>query len=236
MQRPIHVAEVHQQIVTVHALLSAFPLVAALAALGTARLYHPGDQERRVWVAVALACLIWACGRALFGYTQIAQGRLLPYPSAAEAFTAASFVLFMVALHTEYRIVSHLVTRSQMWVTAVVGLAGFAAAYTLFLRPVVAAGIANPAEAATMALSLMGAALIPLALIPAMVFFGGLSGYTWLLIAGSVLCLALSVMWFANAVFFGEWFVGHRSNVLQIVGFGLLTIGALWGRSIMAEA
>ena len=30
-----------------------------------------------------------------------------------------------------------------------------------------------------------------------------------------------------RAVFFDVWFVGHRSNVLQIAGFALLAVGAL---------
>jgi hypothetical protein len=236
LQPPIPLPDLYQQIVTVHALLTLFPLLAASTVLAAATSYHPGDQERRVWVAVALACLAWAGGRALFGYTYIAEGHLLPYPSAAEVFTAASFVLFLAALRAEYGIVSNLVTRSQMLIAAVIGLAGLATGYTLFLRPIVVDGITDPVEVVSVAIAVMGAALIWLSLIPAMVFLGGLAGYAWLLIAGSVICLALSVMWFANAVLFGEWFVGHRSNVLQIAGFGLLTVGALWGRSIMVEA
>lgn len=235
LQRPIRAAEIYQQIVTVHAVLSVFPILAAATALGAARSYLPGDQERRVWMVVALACLLWAAGRALFGYTKIAEGDPLPFPSAADAFTGAFFVLVVVGLYAEYRLVRNLVTPRQSRIVAAVTLAAFAFGYSLFLRPVVAGGVENTAEAVSVAFSVMGIALVPLALIPAIVFFGGLEGYVWLLIAASITCLALAVMWFSNAVFFGDWFVGHRSNVLQIVGFGLLAISGLWHRSIMAE-
>ncbi|MDR5684091.1 MAG: hypothetical protein QN163_08710 [Armatimonadota bacterium] len=236
LQRPVRTAEVYRQIVTVHAALSTFPLLAALGALGASRSYRTGDRERGVWRTIALACVLWAAGRGLFGYTQIVGGNPLPFPSAADAFTAAFFVLFLAAVYAEYAIVRELVTWRQTSVVAAVALGALALGYWSFLRPVLGGGLAGGAEAVSVAFSLMGIVLIPLALIPATVFLGGLEGYVWLLIAAAIVCLALAVMWFSHAVFFGEWFVGHRSNILQIGGFALLTVGALWHRSIMREA
>jgi hypothetical protein len=83
--------------------------------------------------------------------------------------------------------------------------------------------------------SLAGLALIPLAVAPAMAFFGGLEGYVWLIISASLVCISVAVMWLSNAVFFDVWFVGHRSNVLQMVGFALLAVGAFWHRALMQE-
>ncbi|MCS7234806.1 MAG: hypothetical protein RMM30_02345 [Armatimonadota bacterium] len=98
-----------------------------------------------------------------------------------------------------------------------------------------AGGLRGPGESVSLALSLAGLALIPLAAAPALAFFGGLEGYVWLVVSASLVCVAVAVMWVSNAMFFDAWFAGHRSNVLQIAGFALLAVGAFWHRALMRE-
>jgi hypothetical protein len=236
LQRPVRAADAQRQHVVVSAALVAFPLLAAAAALGAARSYRPGDRERTVWSGLGLAAALWAAGRALFWYAQTSLGHPMPFPSPADLLTAGFFLLALVAVYQEYRTVRDLVGPTHRVALVAVALVTLLAGYVLFLEPVVAGGLRTTAQSVSVAFSLGGLVLIPLATAPALVFFGGLAGYVWLLISASLVCIAVAVMWFSNAVFFDVWFVGHRSNVLQIAGFALLAVGALWHRQLMREA
>ncbi len=234
LQRPVRAAEVQRQHNLVSAALVLFPLLAAGASFGAAASYRPKDRERTVWTSLGAACLLWALGRAVFWYGQV-LGEPPAFPSVAELLTAGFFLLSLWGVYQEYRAVRELVGPPQR--VAMVGLAvvTLVVGYLLFLQPVVAGGLRGPGESVSLALSLAGLALIPLAAAPALAFFGGLEGYVWLVVSASLVCVAVAVMWFSNAVFFEAWFAGHRSNVLQMAGFALLAVGAFWHRALMRE-
>lgn len=236
LQRPVRAADAQRQHVLVSAALVAFPLLSAAAALAAAGSYRTGDRERRVWASLGVAATLWAAGRAVFWYAQASLGHPMPFPSAADILTAGFFLLGLIAVYQEYRAVRDLVGPTHRVVMVAVALVTLVVGYVLFLAPVVAGGLRTTAQSVSVAFSLAGLALIPLATAPALAFFGGLAGYVWLLISASLVCVAVAVMWFSNAVFFDVWFVGHRSNALQIVGFALLAVGALWHRQLMREA
>jgi hypothetical protein len=236
LQRPVRAVDAQRQHVLVSAALVAFPLLAAGAALGAARSYRPGDRERGVWSSLGLAAALWAAGRALFWYAQASFGHPMPFPSAADLLTAGFFLFGLLAVYQQYGAVRDLVGPTHRVAMVAVALVTLLVGYLLFLEPVVAGGLRTTAQSVSVAFSLAGLLLIPLATAPALAFFGGLAGYVWLLISASLVCIAVAVMWFSNAVFFDVWFVGHRSNALQIAGFALLAVGALWHRQLMREA
>jgi hypothetical protein len=233
-QRPVRAAEVRRQHTVVSGALVVFPLVAAAAGFAAAGSYRPGDRERAVWASLGAACALWALGRAVFWYGQV-LGEPPEFPSVAELLTAGFFLLGLWGVLQEYRAVRELVgPRHRLAMVAVVAVT-LVAGYLLFLQPVVAGGLGGVAGLVSLAFSLAGLALIPLAVAPALAFFGGLEGYVWLVVSASLVCIAVAVMWFGNAVYFDAWFAGHPSNVLQVVGFALLAVGALWHRALMRE-
>lgn len=234
VQRPVRAADVQTQHTVVSVALILFPLAAALASFGASGRYRPGDRERTVWNSLGAACLLWALGRAVFWYTQ-ATGEPASFPSVSELLTAGFFALGLWAVYQEYQTVRDLVGPAHRVAMAAVAVAVLVAGYALFLRPVVAGGLVGAAESISIAFSLAGLAMIPLAIAPALAFFGGLVGYVWLVLSASLVCISVAVMWLSNAVFFDVWFVGHRSNVLQMVGFALLAAGAVWHRDLMRE-
>ncbi len=234
LQRPVRAADVQRQHTVVSAALVLFPLLAASGSFSAAGSYRPGDRERAVWTSLGAACVLWAVGRAAFWSLQ-ATGQPTAFPSAADLPTAGFFLLALWAVYQEYRAVRELVGPGHRAVMAGVALAALVAGYLRFLQPVVTGGMWGAAESVSVAFSLAGLALIPLAVAPAMAFFGGLEGYVWLIISASLVCISVAVMWLSNAVFFDVWFVGHRSNVLQMVGFALLAVGAFWHRALMQE-
>lgn len=234
VQRPVRAADVQVQHAVVSVALILFPLVAAAASFGAGGRYRPGDRERTVWNSLGAACLLWTLGRAVFWYSQ-AGGQPAPFPSVPELLTAGFFALGLWAVYQEYQAVRELVGPAHRAAMAAVAVAVLVAGYALFLRPVVAGGLVGAAESVSVALSLAGLAMIPLVIAPALAFVGGLVGYVWLVLSASLVCISVAVMWLSNAVFFDVWFVGHRSNVLQIVGFALLAVGAMWHRDLMRE-
>lgn len=233
-QRPVRAAHVQMQHTAVSAALVLFPLVAAAASFGAAGDYRPGDRERTVWNSLGAACVLWSVGRAVFWYTQ-ATGHPASFPSVPELLTAGFFALGLWAVYQEYQAVRELVGPAHRLTMGAVAAAVLGVGYVLFLRPVVAGGLGGAAESVSVALSLAGLAMIPLAIAPALAFFGGLVGYVWLVLSASLVCIGVAVMWLSNAVFFDVWFAGHRSNVLQMVGFALLAVGAVWHRDLMRE-
>jgi len=234
LQRPVRAADVQRQHTAVSGALVLFPLLAAAGSFSAAGSYRPGDRERTVWTSFGAACVFWALGRATFWYLQ-GTGQPAAFPSPADLPTAGFFLLGLWAVYQEYRAVRDLAGPAHRAVMAGVALAALAVGYVLFLQPVVMGGLQGAAESVSVAFSLAGLALIPLALAPAMAFFGGLEGYVWLIISASLVCISVAVMWLSNAVFFDVWFVGHPSNVLQMVGFALLAVGAFWHRALMRE-
>jgi len=234
LQRPVRAAEVQRQHTLVSAGLVLFPLLAGGAGFAAALSYRPKDRERAVWTSLGAACVLWGTGRAVFWYEQ-AVGQAPSFPSAAELLTAGFFVLGLWAVYQEYRAVRELVGPAQRAAIVAVVLATLVAGYALFLRPVVTAAPWGLKEGTSLALSVAGLAMIPLATAPVLAFLGGLEGYVWGLISASLICISVAVMWYSNAVFFDTWFAGHRSNLLQMVGFALLAMGSFWHRALMRE-
>jgi hypothetical protein len=234
LQRPVRAAERQRQQHVVNGALVVFPLVAAAAGFAAAGSYRPGDRERTVWASLGAACALWALGRAVFWYAQV-LGELPKFPSVAELLTAGFFLFGLWGVYQQYRTVRQLVGPPHRLGTVAVAGVTLVVGYLLFLQPVVAGGVGGFAQSVSLAFSLAGFAMILLAVAPALAFLGGLEGYVWLVVSAALVCIAGAVMWFGNAVYFDVWFVGHPSNVLQLAGFALLAVGAVWHRALMRE-
>lgn len=235
LERPAGSAGRAEQFRRVNTVLVLLPVVAALSAFAAATPYARGDRERTVWLAVGAACFLWAGGRAVFAYQQLLLGHPAPFPSLADAFTVGSGLVLFAGLALELGIAREALQPGQ-----VIGLAAFAGVVLLagagfFLAPILRAGVRDVREALALLFSLGGIALVPLAVLPAFAFRGGLVSYTWVLVSAALVCQGLWILWFSHAVFYGLWFEGHPSNVLQLAAFALLAIGALWQRAVMLQ-
>ncbi len=203
------------------------PLMAGLGCLAAARAYARGDRERAVWTMGAWAALAWTAGRAIFTGHEWIGGRALPFPSLADGFFVAFFVLLGAALWMEVRLVWSVVERSVRRNLTVYG----ALAWAFVLTTVLASVAQSQASALEKALAAFypaaAALLVPAGLVPAAGFRGGTSAYPWLAVAMAAVCLtAASLLHLAV----------HRADALWIAGFVFLAVGGFWQRATLEEA
>ena len=207
---------------------------AATALLRAARTYALLDHERRVWSLAAAAPGIWGVGLlvyALRGWT----GQASPYPSVADAFLVAAFLLLLAALGDEFLLVSPMLTPWQrLALAAGGGLVGVA-----LIGGVMWPVLSNPLHPLERGLDLFYAGtpalLVPLAIGPAIAFRGGASGYVWLGLVAGVTCLALASVGMAYLAFYDLYTDVHRVNLLRVAGLAALSASGTWHRR-MVEA
>ncbi|MDR7416838.1 MAG: hypothetical protein QN193_08495 [Armatimonadota bacterium] len=233
LERPLGIAAREWQALRVHGALVLFPFLAALSTFGTARAYRPEDRERRVWLGLSVAFLLWALGRVAFALHHYrGMGGRSP---EGDVFTAAFFLVVLAAVGGEVRRIRGLglLTRPQLAFLAVVGFAVLALGAALFLRPVLGQSPLTTRDLVGLLFAFLAVLLVPLGLAPAVAFLGGLWSYAWALFSAGMLCLAVGIMWLVNAVFYGTWFEGHPGNILEMAGFALLAAGGMWHEAIL---
>ncbi len=228
LERPTDPLARERQVFRVHAAVVLFPLLASLTTLKTARAYRPGDRERRVWLGLSGACGLWALGRAAFAYAHFLGVGSMGW--MVDAFTVAFCAILLLAVGEEIRLLRELrlLGVPQLAFLAAVGVAALAVGIVLFLEPIVGQGPRTAQDLVGLVLAALAVLLVPVVLAPAAAFLGGLWGYTWGLLSVGMLCLAAGILWWVNAAYYGVWFEGHPTNLLQISGFALMSVGALW--------
>jgi hypothetical protein len=213
----------------------ATPLLAWLGCVVAMRAYAPGDRERTVWMIGALAALAWTAGRVLFAAYQWLGGRALPYPSVADGFFVAFYLLIAVALALEIRLVLPMVDRSVRLILLGLGIIGWAAGFVFILAPIVAS-TATPVEKLLAAFyPTVAVFLIPAGLMPALGFRGGISAYPWLAVAVAALCLAGASLGYAFLTWYDLYSDVHGVNALWVAGFIFLALGGFWQRTAQEE-
>ncbi|MCS7172188.1 MAG: hypothetical protein N0A24_02055 [Armatimonadetes bacterium] len=233
LERPVGTAAREWQALRVHVALVLFPFLAALSALGVARAYRPQERERRVWLGLSGAFLLWTLGRAAFAFHHY-RGTGGPTPEV-DAFTGAFFLVVLAAVGEEVRRIRELglLRGSQLAFLAVVGFAVLALGSAAFLRPVLSHSPLTARDLLGLLFTFLAVLLVPLGLAPAVAFLGGMWGYAWVLFSGGMLCLAVGLMWLVNAVFYGTWFEGHPGNLLEMAGFALVATGGIWHKTTL---
>ena len=211
------------------------PLLAGVGCLAARRAYAPGDRERRVWSIGALAALAWAVGRAVFAGYQWWGGRALPYPSVADGFFVAFYVLLCVALGLEVRLVAPMVDRPVRLVLLGVGIVGCALGFTYIVGPIMASPASLPVKALAAFYPTMAVILVPAGLLPAVGFRGGTSAYTWLAVAAAAVCLAVASLGYAFLTWYELYSDVHTINALWVAGFVFLALGGFWQRTVQEE-
>ncbi len=221
-----------------HLLSLSLQILAAAAAttalLRAARTYSPGDHERRVWHLAALAPGIWGVGllvHALRGWS----GPARPYPSVADVFLVAAFLLLLAALGDEFLLVSSMLPPWQRLALAGSGALLGAALIGGFMGPVLSSPLGSLEKGLDLFYAGMPALLVPLALGPAIAFRGGASGYVWLGLAAGVTCLALAGLGLAYLAYYELYTDVHPVNLLRVAGLAALSASGTWHRR-MVEA
>jgi hypothetical protein len=211
------------------------PLVAAYGCFVATRAYAPGDREQLVWRIGALGALAWAIGRLIFAFYQWWGETALPYPSIADAFFVAFYVLLAVALALEVRLVNPMLDRQSRVLLIGLGVAAWAAGFVYVLEPIVF-GPATGAQKLLAAFYPTAAVfLIPAGLMPAFGFRGGTSAYPWLAVAIAAVCLAVASLGYASLTWYNLYSDVHGINALWLVGFLLLGVGGFWQRMVQEE-
>ncbi|MDI6771843.1 MAG: hypothetical protein QME77_04570 [bacterium] len=212
------------------------PLVAGLGCMAAARAYARGDRERTVWMTGAWATLAWAAGRAIFTGHQWIGGTALPFPSLADGFFVAFYVLLGAALWMEVRLVWPVVERPVRRNLAIYGALAWALALTMVLVSV-ARSQASVLEKALAAFYPAAAVLlVPAGLLPAAGFRGGTSAYPWLAVAMAAVCLTAASFGFTSLIQHGLNPAVQRADALWVAGFVFLAVGGFWQRAALEEA
>jgi hypothetical protein len=211
------------------------PLVAVLGCLAATRAYAPGDRERLVWIAGAAAALAWAAGRVVFAIYQWWGGTAVPYPSAADGFFVAFYVLLGLALGLEIRLVAPMVERPVRLALFALGLAAWAVGFVRVVEPIMMSPVPLVEKALATFYPTAAVFLVPAGLLPALGFRGGTSAYVWVAVALAAVCLALASLGYALLTWYHLYSEVHSINALWIVGFVLLAIGGFWQRMVQEE-
>jgi hypothetical protein len=222
-----------------HALATALqilaPLVAGVGCIAARRAYARGDRERTVWTTGAVASLAWTAGRLIFAGYQWVGGTALPYPSVADGFFVAFYILLAVALGLEIRLVVPMVDRQVRLILLGLGVAGWALGFVYILEPIVMSPLTPIQKALAAFYPTVAVFLIPAGLIPALGFRGGSSAYPWLLVAASALCLAAASMGYVFLTWYDVYSEIHSINALWVAGFIFLAVGGFWQRMVQEE-
>ena len=211
------------------------PLVAVYGCFQATRAYAPGDRERQVWRIGALGALAWTIGRLIFAFYQWWGQTALPYPSIADLFFVAFYVLLAIALALEVRLVNPMLDRQSRVLLIGLGVAAWAAGFVYVLEPIVF-GPATGAQKLLAAFYPTAAVfLIPAGLMPAFGFRGGTSAYPWLAVAVAAVCLTVASLGYASLTWYNLYSDVHSINALWLVGFLLLGVGGFWQRMVQEE-
>jgi hypothetical protein len=188
-----------------------------------------------VWTTGAVAALAWTAGRVVFAGYQWWGGTALPYPSIADGFFVAFYILLAIALALEIRLVVPMVDRQVRLVLLALGVAGWALGFVYVLEPIVMSPAATIQKLLAAFYPTIAVFLIPAGLIPALGFRGGTSAYPWLAVAASALCLAAASLGYAFLTWYGLYSEVHSINALWIAGFIFLAVGGFWQRTVQEE-
>lgn len=213
----------------------AAPLLAGIGCAAAARAYARGDPERRVWATGAAAALVWTAGRAIFAFDQWWGQKALPYPSVADGFFVAFYVLLAAALALEVRLVLPMVDRSVRLALFGFGVAGWAVGFVYILEPIVVSSTGLMSRFLSAFYPTAAVFLIPAGLVPAIGFRGGLSAYPWLAVTAAALCLAAASLGYALLTWYDLSSQVHGINALWVVGFVLLGLGGFWQKKVQEE-
>lgn len=211
------------------------PLVAGVGCVAASRSYSPGDRERAVWTVGACAALAWTAGRVVFAWFQWMGGAALPYPSAADAFFVAFYVLIAAALAMEIRLVLPMVERAVRLVLLALAVAGWTIGFVFILEPILLSHATLPQKVLAIFYPTAAVFLIPAGLMPAVGFRGGMSAYPWLAVAMAALCLAAASLGYAFLTWYGLYSDVHGMNALWVAGFIFLAVGGFWQRAVQEE-
>ena len=211
------------------------PLVAVLGCVAATRAYAPGDRERLVWTAGAAAALAWAAGRIVFAGYQWWGGTAVPFPSAADGFFVAFYVLLGLALGLEIRLVAPMVERPIRLGLFALGLAAWAVGFVRVVEPIMLSSVPFVEKALATFYPTAAVFLIPAGLLPALGFRGGTSAYVWVAVALAAVCLAIASLGYALLTWYHLYSEVHSINALWIAGFVFLAIGGFWQRMVQEE-
>jgi hypothetical protein len=203
--------------------------VAGLLAWSTGRRYQLRDVEGLVWRGTSLGALLWATGLLLYAIAQW-SGRARPYPSNADIGFVSAVLIWVLALGAQYQLVRSLLTVRQRRFL----LFGAIGVWAVFMATVLLPILLSPLDPVEKALDFFyptfGALLLVLGLAPALVFRGGLVGYSWLGMALGMGCLAVGSLVYAQLTWFQLYSQTHPVNLLRVTGFAALAASAAWQR------
>jgi hypothetical protein len=211
------------------ALQTASAVTAGLLAWSAARRYQGRDVEGLVWRGASVGSLLWAAGILLYAMAQW-SGRARPYPSTADIGFGAAVLIWVLALGAQYQLVRPMLTPWQRTFLWLAGAAIWVGAVGTVLWPI----MQSPLDALEKTLDLFyptfGALLLVLGLAPALVFRGGLVGYSWFGIALGMGCLAAASLAYAHLTWFELYSETHPVNLLRVAGFAAIGVSAAWQR------
>jgi|GEM_PF-690560 hypothetical protein len=217
------------------ALFDLLPVVAAAfsvaAVLALLRNFQPGDPPRLIWGLVLASLLLdLAAEFTWFAYESLA-GVEVPYPSLADVFWLAAYLPFIAALVLILRGYRRLglplrkgaILACLVLVAAILALVTLSVTGPIFAdaESTLAEKVINPAYV------YLDLAILSLALLVAVTWFGGPQARQWLLVSSAFILFSVADIIFAHLSWHGNYSTGNHIDLLWLAGYLVMGMAAL---------
>lgn len=182
------------------------------------------DKFSAIWLYFTCGLFLWFMGEAVWaGYTLI-LGVELPYPSAADVFWLAGYILFFIALCLYVKLFGGALTRKTLALSLAATF--FLTSFVAFalLTPVLEAGDDVVTTSLNIAYPLLDLALFSVAHLGLIIFWKGKLGKAWLLINAAIAVDVFADILFSYANVQGVYYSGHMLDVLFQIAYLLYLV------------
>ncbi|MFH1786486.1 MAG: hypothetical protein ABH829_02480 [archaeon] len=200
-----------------------FPMLALAASLLLLRTV--GGKERFVWGCFALGILLNLFGELSWAVYELLLGVEVPYPSFADVFWLAAYIPLAVGLLAEIKSIRSLSVRRVPHVLAV-GAVSYVALYYFLGRDILASANISLAEKfLDLAYPAVDIAVMMLAIMVAITYFGGKIAQSWLFISMGFFFLTLADIMFSYLTWHELFAQSTGMDILWHIAYLLFAIG-----------
>jgi diguanylate cyclase (GGDEF)-like protein len=198
---------------------------AAIAAVACVLAARRNDPERRAWLSMAAACVLWALGEAKWSWDEVIMQQDVPFPSIADAAFLAAVPMALAALLSFGRGAGHNRVRTVLDGALVAGSLLFAL-WALLLGPIWSGGGESTlAQAVNLAYPFTDLAMLTVALI--LLRWGNVrQRLPLVLVAGALLLMGSTDLLFTYLTNNGSYSSTDVVSVGWIASYLLIALGA----------
>ncbi|MEM3578625.1 MAG: hypothetical protein QXL54_00160 [Candidatus Bathyarchaeia archaeon] len=173
----------------------------------------------KAWLYFTAGLFLWFMGETVWaGYTLI-LGVEIPYPSVADVFWLAGYILFFIALYLYVKIFGGALTKKTLAASMAATVVLTIIVTGVLLTPILWVEEDPVALVADFAYPLFDLALFSVAHLGLIVFWKGKLGKSWLFINAAIAMDACADIIFSYATAHGTYYSGHILELLYHFGY-----------------